>query len=230
MWERIGQSEATALAALAAMIYVCINCVHAILHPRYMVPNALDSYKKVLANYACGSAFARAISYLLSFKFSLILVSNFFGSDRLKGDYSAMNWKQFNRFSLFFCLLPFPCMMASCIYFIATDGFWSYAGFVAAEVVCLSSIMTILLAIDAVSAIKCKTVGKRKVVKEVNVATAADYESDEDERNLKRQVRDGHRLKEEDVFGGADDEYDVEDDSYTDLRKTRNTRGRVDSQ
>ena len=121
-------------------------------------------------------------------------------------------------------------MIASCIYFIATDGFWSYAGFVAAEVVCLSSIMTILLAIDAVSAIKCKTVGKRKVVKEVNVATAADYESDEDERNLKRQVRDGHRLKEEDVFGGADDEYDVEDDSYTDLRKTRNTRGRVDSQ
>jgi len=104
-------------------------------------------------------------------------------------------------------------MMASCIYFIATEGFWSYAGFVAAEVVCLSSIMTILLAIDAISAIKCKTVGKRKVVKEVTVATAADYESDEEERNLKRQVRDAHRRKENDVFGG-DDDYDVEDDSH----------------
>ena len=57
--------------------------------------------------------------------------------------------------------------------------------------------MTILLAIDAISAIKCKTVGKRKVLlKEISVATAADYESDEDERNLKRQVREAHRVKE----------------------------------
>jgi len=113
-----------------------------------------------------------------------------------------------------------------------TDGFWSYAGFVAAEVICLSSIMTILLFIDAVSAIKCKTVGKRnKLLKEVNVATAADYESDEDERNLKRQVRDAHRAKEEDVFGAHEDEYDVEDDSMVDLKKSRyNTRGRQDSQ
>ena len=84
--------------------------------------------------------------------------------------------------------------------------------------------MTILLAIDAISAIKCKTVGKRKVLlKEISVATAADYESDEDERNLKRQVREAHRVKEQDVFGAEDDEYDVEDDSVTDLKKTRNT-------
>ena len=165
MWLRIGQSEATALAALAALMYVCINCVHAIIHPRYMVPNTLDSYKKLMKNYACGTGLARTISYLISFKFSLVLVSNFFGSNRLKGDYSAMNWKQFNRFSLFFCLFPYTCMMASCGYFIMTDGFWSYTGFVAAEVVCLSSIMTMLLAIDAISAIKCKTVGKRKVSK-----------------------------------------------------------------
>ena len=60
------------------------------------------------------------------------------------------------------------------------------------------------------------------------MATAADYESDEEERNLKRQVRDAHRIKENDVFG-ADDDYDVEDDSYTDLKKGR-SRGRVDSQ
>ena len=163
MFDKIGQSEATALAALGALMHVCINVVHAIIHPRYMVPVTLDSYKKIRKDYPCGSGFAMFLSYLLSFKFSLILVSNFFGSDRLKGDYSAMNWKQFNRFSLFFCLFPFTCMIAACAIFIVTDedGFWSYAGFVAAEVVCLSSIMTILLAIDAISAIKCKTVGKR---------------------------------------------------------------------
>ena len=99
-----------------------------------------------------------------------------------------MNWKQFNRFSLAFCLVPYTIMMAACSYFIATDGFWSYPGFVAAEVVVLSSIMTMLLAIDAISAIKCKTVGKSKTNKAIRVATGADYESDEDEVNLKKQI------------------------------------------
>ena len=169
-------------------MYVCINCVHAIIHPRYMVPNTLYSYKQLLTDYKCGTFIARAISYLFSFKFSLILVSYFFGSARLKGDYSAMNWKQFNRFSLAFCLFPYTCMMGACGYFIMTDGFWSYPGFVAAEVVTLSSIMTMLLAVDAISAIKCKTVGKSKTNKAIRVATGTDYESDEDEVNLKKQI------------------------------------------
>ena len=100
-----------------------------------------------------------------------------------------MNWKQFNRFSLAFCLAPYLCMMGACIYFIMTDGFWSLTGFVAAEVICLSTLIAMLLLIDAISAIKCKTVGKRvKVNRETVVATGADYESDEDERNLKTQV------------------------------------------
>ena len=80
-------------------------------------------------------------------------------------------------------------MMGACIYFIMTDGFWSLTGFVAAEVICLSTLIAMLLLIDAISAIKCKTVGKRvKVNRETVVATGADYESDEDERNLKTQV------------------------------------------
>ena len=106
---------------------------------------------------------------MISFKFSLILVSYFFNSPRLRGDYSAMNWKQFNRFSLAFCIFPYACMMASCIYFIMTDGFWSYPGFVASEVVFLSSIIQMLLAVDAISAIKCKTVGKRKTIEKINL-------------------------------------------------------------
>ena len=140
--------------------------------------------------YPCGTLFAYLISYVISFKFSLILVSNFCGARRLKGDYSAMNWKQFNRFSLAYCLAPYACMMFSCIYFIMTDGFWSLPGFVASEVICLSTLIAMLLMIDAISAIKCKTVGKRVKLseKQPRVTTGAEYESDEDERNLKTKV------------------------------------------
>lgn len=51
------------------------------------------------------------------------------------------------------------------------------------------------------------------------MTTGADYESDEDERNLKKQVRGAHRAKGQDVFGADDDEYDDEDDSRIELKK-----------
>lgn len=96
MWYRVGEERrtyATGLAAIAAILYLCINFVHAIIHPRYMVPTTLYSYKQLITDYKCGTFIARAISYIISYKFSLILVSYFFNSPRLMGDYSAMNWK-----------------------------------------------------------------------------------------------------------------------------------------
>ena len=165
---------------------------------------------------------ARAIAYLVSFKFSLILVSYFFNSPRLKGDYSAMNWKQFNRFSLAFILLPYLCMMASCAIFIMTDGFWSYPGFVAAEVIVLSTFIAVLLGLDAISAIKCKTVGKAKTNKAIKVATGADYESDEDELNMRKRVKQQQQTArvraDKDDFGES---YGSEYDSVDDLKKVK---------
>lgn len=46
MWNRVShESYSTGLAMLGAIFYVCLNSVHAIIHPRYMVPNSLFSYK-----------------------------------------------------------------------------------------------------------------------------------------------------------------------------------------
>ena len=190
MWHRVAsESYATSLAVIAAILYVCINTVHAIIHPRYMVPNTFDNYKLILEQYKCGTFMVRVISYVISFKFSLILVSSFFNAPPFKGSYTAMNWKQFNRFSLAFILLPYSCMMAACTVFIMTDGFWSYPGFVAAEVILLSTFVAILLAIDAISAMKCKTVGKAKTNKAIKPVMGADpYESDQSEMDLRNHV------------------------------------------
>lgn len=45
MYLRIGYWGATFVAAIALLIYIVINFVHAIVHPRYIVPNSLYSYK-----------------------------------------------------------------------------------------------------------------------------------------------------------------------------------------
>ena len=109
---------------------------------------------------------------------------------RFKGDYSEQNWRQFNRFSLAFLILSYPVMMFAVIYFIITDGIFSYAGFVAIEVIAISTLMASLMLLDAISALRCRTDPKR-LVKPLNSklqAGLADYESDnEGKKILKKQ-------------------------------------------
>lgn len=81
-------------------------------------------------------------------------------------------------------------MMFAVIYFIITDGIFSYAGFVAIEVIAISTLMASLMFLDAISALRCRTDPKR-LVKPLNSklqAGLADYESDnEGKKILKKQ-------------------------------------------
>jgi len=200
---RVGAIGPTLLAAIALLMYAVINLAHAIIHPRKMVPHTLFSYKTLVNEHKCSTMFFRIVSYLISFKFSLILVSYFWLRPKFKGDYSALNWKQFNRFSLAFIFMPYPMMMFACCYFLVTDGFFSYPGFVAVEVIALSTTLAILMLLDALSSIKCRTVGKSKTNKAIRVATGADYES-EDEKPHKRAVKRQLKTRDIDDFGDED--------------------------
>ena len=90
-----------------------------------------------------------------------------------------------------------------------------------------------LLAIDAISAIKCKTVGKRKTIDKIKVATGADYESDDDELELKKKVNKANKAvrtnqgKNMDEFGVGDSEYDSEEDSVAELTRGKKLRSEL---
>ena len=185
-----------ALGAVAILLYMIVNFVHMIVHPRRMVPNSFQTYKIILKNYRCSSYFYLFIAYAFTFKFSLISVSWFFVKPSLCGDYSAHNWKVFNRLSIAFVCLPYPLMMIACIYFLMKDGFFSYPGFVAVEIILLSTILMVLMLLDSLSSIRCTTVGKKNYEKKSNkaigVATGADYDSDDDKpskRALKKAMQ-----------------------------------------
>ena len=152
---KTGPLGAFMLAAAALFIYAVINFSHAIVHPRKMVPNSHNSYKALGIEYKHSTLFLQVISYIFSFKFSLILVSYFWLRPRFKGDYSKLNWMQFNKFSLIFIILPYATMMCACVYYLATDDFFTYAGFVTIEVIIISSVSTFILFLDAISIIKC---------------------------------------------------------------------------
>lgn len=154
---RRGAGGSFALALIALVIYGVLNFVHAIVHPRQMVPNSMSSYKSVNKNYMFTSYLTRLISYCCSFKYSLLLISYFCKMKRFKGDYSPLNWKQFNRFSLAFVIIPYPTMMFACGYHLYVDGLFSYASFVAIEVIIISSILASLMMLDAISALKLRS-------------------------------------------------------------------------
>jgi len=63
------------LAVLALFTYFLINFSHALIHPRKMIPNVAESYKVVMEHYKWTTRFHWTISYVVSFKYSLILVS-----------------------------------------------------------------------------------------------------------------------------------------------------------
>ena len=98
---------------------------------------------------------------MISFKLSLLLVSKFCNCRRFSGDYKPSNWKEYNKFIIVFVIFPYPLMLASCALFVYEDGFYSYAGFLAIEVVIVSSAMVILALLDALGNCRCGKPSKK---------------------------------------------------------------------
>lgn len=213
MYDKIGQAIPTLAAAGAILMYVIINFFHAVVHPRKIVPKSLDNYKALYTQYKCTTYPTMFIAYIFSFKYSLLLISYFWLRPRWSGDYSPANWFVFNCFSFLFLILPYPAMMAACGFFLVTDGVWSYAGFVAIEVMALSSILAILTMLDAFTVLRCRvrnTLNARDKV----ILSHTDYEDDGDftKRKLRRRGK-----SEMDEFGA-----DEVDDSGKQLAHTLN--------
>lgn len=171
---------ATWLAAIGLATYLLVNFTHALIHPRKMVPNSSESYKRLEKTHKWGTKFHQYVSYFVSFKYSLILVSHMWSRPQYSGDYTTMNWKQFNRISFAFLFISYPLMMGSTAYYLATVGFWNYAGFAACEVIVISTNIFILMLLDTLSSVRCRTLGKRNKSAKARVASGLDYESDED--------------------------------------------------
>jgi len=110
-----GEKGPTALAGGAVLMSITLNLAHACMHPRKIVPNSLPSYKQLFSKYKCSTYMVMTVSCLISFKYSLILVSYFWMHPKYSGDYSALNWMQFNKFSFAFMVIPCPLMLLACV-------------------------------------------------------------------------------------------------------------------
>jgi len=136
---------------IAIIFYGILNTVHAFIHTRKMIPETPKSYKQIMTNFKTTSLIIRLISYTVSFKFSMILISYFLLRPRLKGDYDGKQDLQFNIFILVFLLTAFPMIISACLSYLLIDVFWSYGGFAAVEVLIVTLFLASITLTDAIS-------------------------------------------------------------------------------
>jgi hypothetical protein len=98
-------------AIIAVGTYLILNLTFAIVHSCKIIKSN-DPYRVLMQRSNC----VRLFSYLVSFKFSSIAVSNLCQAQRFKGEYTPQNYKDFNAFLLVFMLSAYPLMMACCVY------------------------------------------------------------------------------------------------------------------
>jgi hypothetical protein len=218
LYSRLGYLGLSFIGCAAAVLFsFLINFIFIGIHQRLIIPNCLTSYRRVLDEHKFVTYTLLAISYFYSYRLSLLSVSNLFKKPLFAGDFSQLNRRHFNRLSLVYILLPYPTMMLSVIYFIYTDGIFSYAGFVGIEVVAISTVMFCMMAVDAMSGCRCNLPRERKAYQTSKVTQGADYES-EDEQPGKRLVK---RKKDGGDEFGADE--DIQNEASDTMNKLKGT-------
>ena len=182
-----------AIIALAALgCSLCLNAAHAFLHVKKIVPQASAAYQKVLTKYRYNSVFVRLVSYTVSFKFSLLLLSFFYLRREYRGEYGKTQMWYFNLISLVFICLCVPLICTGCIYYLIDDTVFSYAGFAALETLVITLLLASLMVVDAISVFKCEKGDAPKKLK-VYAAPAADldYESEDEGQRIKKRMGKG---------------------------------------
>jgi hypothetical protein len=145
----IGEVEGDrSLSLVALFTQGLLNLVFMPVHLRLIVPTASDEYKQIMNQYKCSSYLLNGFAYILNFKMSVFLVSQFASMPRYSGTFTADNWLKFNIFAgLYICLVYLPFVADFYEYFTAYS-LRTFASFVAIEAVMIMTIIALILLLN----------------------------------------------------------------------------------
>jgi len=113
-----------------------------------MLGKASVEYEQLYKNYPKSSYFFSIMAYLLNFKSSVILVSQFGGMPRFSGRLSRDAWQKFNIFAmLYICLVYLPFISDFYLYF-TENGLRKKTSFIAAEASLIRTIISLILMLE----------------------------------------------------------------------------------
>lgn len=101
----------------AVGIHFILNVIYGLTHQRLILTESNARYKKLILDNHCWSTFSIVMAFLLNFKFHLIQMSDFAGSEALSGDWSHEIWNIWNMISVTYMLSCYSIFAGGAIYF-----------------------------------------------------------------------------------------------------------------
>jgi hypothetical protein len=113
-----------------------------------MLGKASVEYEQLYKNYPKSSYFFSIMAYLLNFKSSVILVSQFGGMPRFSGRLSRDAWQKFNIFAMLYIFLVYLPFISDFYLYFTENGLRKKTSFIAAEASLIRTIISLILMLE----------------------------------------------------------------------------------
>lgn len=135
--------------------HLALNILFTFIHFRFMMQKASPQYLQLYKEFPRTSWFFQLMAYILNFKISLLLISNFCGRPRFGGTYNTNSWQKFNLFSaLYISLVYLPFTADFYLYFI-DNGLRQLTSYVALEACIIMTIIAMILMLEILQQCSC---------------------------------------------------------------------------
>lgn len=133
------------LMILAVVFYFLFNNVFGVIHEKHIFPRSDAYYQEVVVTeHKKHARLVIIASFVVTFKFQHILLSNILQKERYSGDFNMDCWRIWNKFALVYLLTFYPLVMAAGILSIIEPAS-AIAGYLGLELTIITTFIAFLL-------------------------------------------------------------------------------------
>lgn len=95
------------------------------------------------------------LAYILNFKMSLMLISQFAERPRFSGTFNSESWRHFNIFSIIYIMMVYIPFTGDFYIYFTTYGLRQLTSYVAVEAVIIQTIIVLILLLEILEQCQC---------------------------------------------------------------------------
>ena len=144
------------LSLVSIGLFVLLNLIFIPIHFKLILEKASEDYLQMFRFFKFSSWAIQSLAYLVNFKISIVLISNFAGSPRLNGTFNSDSWQKFNMFGVLYILLVYLTFASDFYLYTIQYGIVQKASFVMAEAVIIMTIVSLILILEVLAQFSSK--------------------------------------------------------------------------
>ena len=144
------------LSLVSIGLFILLNLIFIPIHFKLILEKASEDYLQLFRFFKFSSWAIQSLAYLVNFKISIVLISNFAGSPRLNGTFNSDSWQKFNMFGVLYILLVYLTFASDFYLYTIQYGIVQKASFVMAEAVIIMTIVSLILILEVLAQFSSK--------------------------------------------------------------------------